>query len=56
MADPKKTGEKMQTLGCLLTLVVTIPLLLTVFLGPVGLIIGAVIAILVVIGHLVNKK
>lgn len=49
------TGAKIQGLGCLLTILITIPILLTVFLGPLGLGIGIVIAILGLVGHLKKK-
>ena len=39
----KQAGEKMQRIGCALTLMITIPLILTIFLGPLGLVIGGII-------------
>jgi len=58
MADLKQTGKKiedvgkkLQDLGCLLTVIITIPILLTVFLGPLGFVIGAVIFIVGLWGH-----
>ncbi len=49
----KKTGEKMQAMGCLLTLVLTIPIVLLLFFGPVGLGVGVLIA---VVGLAIRKR
>lgn len=46
----QETGEKMQRLGCLLTVLLTIPIVLTIFLGPLGLGLGIIIAILFLAG------
>lgn len=48
-------GKKTQQLGCLLTVLITIPILLTVFLGIPGLIIGSIIAILGIVGQFKKK-
>ena len=37
------TGKKMQNMGCALTIMLTIPIVLTVFLGIPGAIIGGVV-------------
>ena len=50
----KKTqdlADKMQKWGCALTVLITIPLLLTAFLGPFGLVISGVIVILYLFGR-----
>lgn len=54
----KNTGEKvqdlgnrMQRVGCLLTLLVSVPIILTIILGIPGLIIGGILAILVMVGY-----
>lgn len=52
----KKTGKKMEKLGCLLTLVITIPIILTVIMGPWGTAIGVIIAILAVVGAVKGNK
>lgn len=44
-------GQKAQAMGCLLTILLTIPIVLTIFLGPLGLGIGVVIAILFLISR-----
>lgn len=41
----QKIGKKVQRIGCLLTVLITIPILLTVFLGPLGLVIGIIVFI-----------
>lgn len=48
-------GSKIQSIGCLLTVLITIPIILiiglTIWLGPLGLIIGIIIsAIIALIG------
>jgi len=56
--DDKKieqASKKMGHIGCLLTLIFTVPIVLTVFLGPIGLILGIVIAVLGVVGILSRK-
>lgn len=53
----KDTGEKMESLGCLLTILITIPLALIIFIGPVaGIIAGGIIAALYIAGRKANKK
>lgn len=61
--DLEKTGQKMenlgqnmQQLGCLLTMIITIPLLLIIFLGPVGVVISIVIVALGVGGYANKRK
>jgi len=49
----KELGEKIQSLGCLLTVLFTIPLILTIFLGIPGSIIGF---ILIVFFFIAKKK
>ncbi len=46
----EEAGQKMQAWGCLLTVLITVPIILTIFFGPAGLGIGALIAILFLIG------
>ncbi len=45
-----KAGQKMQSLGCALTLLITMPIALTIFLGPLGLVIGIIVATLGIAG------
>jgi len=52
----KQTGEKMQQIGCILTLLFTVPIILLIFLGVPGLIVGILIAIIGIIGILSKKK
>lgn len=47
----EEAGQRMQAWGCLLTILLTIPIVLTVIWGPVGLGIGVLIAILYLIGR-----
>ncbi len=49
----REAGEKMQAIGCLLTLLITVPVILTIFLGPLGL--GISVAI-ILIWFLTRKK
>lgn len=51
-----ETGKKVQKVGCLLTLIITIPLLLTVFFGIFGFIIGAIIFSLGLVSMFQTKK
>jgi len=58
----KKFNEKIDNLsknfkkiGCLFTLLITIPIILTIFLGIPGLIIGVILAI-IGIGSILKKK
>jgi len=56
--DEKKleeTGKKLQKVGCLLTIAVTVPIVLTVLLGVPGLIIGIFIAVVAVVSMLSKK-
>ena len=56
--DDKKIEEvskKIGNIGCLLTLIFTVPIVLTVFLGPVGLVLGIIIAVIGVIVILSKK-
>ncbi|MFO8059481.1 MAG: hypothetical protein R6U70_02320 [Bacillota bacterium] len=50
----QKTSRKMQQLGCLLTALITVPVLGTLFLGIPGLIMGIIIAGIVLIAQ--SKK
>jgi len=57
--DEKKleeTGKKLQNIGCILTLMFTVPIVLTIFLGIPGLIIGIIIAIICIAGILSKKE
>jgi len=57
--DEKKleeTGKKLQNIGCLLTLMFTVPIVLTIFLGIPGLIVGIIIAIIGIAGILSKKE
>lgn len=47
----EEAGQKMQAWGCLLTVLITIPIILTIFFGPVGLGIGVFIAIIFLAGR-----
>ena len=51
----QQTGEKMQKVGCAMTLLFTIPIILTIFLGIPGLIIGGIVAIAGVVGIFKQK-
>jgi hypothetical protein len=42
----KNAGEKMQSVGCLLTILITVPIALTLFLGPLGLGISIIIIVI----------
>jgi len=50
-----KTGKKLENIGCVLTLVVTVPILATMFFGVIGLVMGIVFAVIVIIA-LLSKK
>jgi hypothetical protein len=52
----EEVGEKLQKIGCLLTLMFTVPIVLTLFFGIPGLIIGIIIAIIGIAGVLGKKK
>lgn len=52
----ENAGKQMQGCGCLLTLAITIPLILSFWLGPVGVAIGAVVAILAIASYLGKGK
>ena len=57
--DEKKleeTGKKLQKIGCLLTVAITVPIVLTVLLGVPGLIIGIIIAVVAVASMLGKKE
>ena len=57
--DEKKleeTGKKLEKIGCFLTLVLTVPIVLTIFFGIPGLAIGIIIALITVIGALSKKQ
>ena len=53
--DMKEKGEKMKSLGCMLTILLTIPLGLTIFFGVPGLIISAGIVVIYLIGRKKQK-
>ncbi len=48
-------GSKMQKAGCALTLIITIPIILTIWIGVIGLIIGCLIAIVGIAAIFSNK-
>ena len=48
-------GEKMQKMGCAMTLLFTIPIILTLFLGIPGIIVGGIVAIAGVVGMMKQK-
>ena len=50
MADLDDAGKRIQTLGCGLTLVLTVPILGLIFFGLFGLVVGAGIALLFGVG------
>ena len=50
MADLEQAGKRMQTLGCGLTLLLTVPILGLAFFGMLGLIIGGLIGLLLGVG------
>ncbi len=52
----RAAGEKMQRLGCMLTVLLTVPILLTLFLGIPGLIIGGLVFVLGLAGFLGSGK
>jgi len=52
----EETGKKLQKIGCLLTLAVTVPIVLTAFLGIPGLVIGIFIALIAVVSMLRKKE
>ena len=63
MADWEKTGKKMeaagknmQQLGCLLTMIITVPILLIAFLGPLGIAISVIFVVLGIAGYVKKKK
>ena len=49
----KEFGEKLQSIGCLLTVLLTIPIILTIVMGVPGLIISIIIIVAYLYG---NKK
>lgn len=51
----QKTGDKMSSVGTTLTIGITIPILLTIFLGIPGFIVGAIIFI-GTLGSVFSKK
>ncbi len=50
------TGKKIQGVGCLLSAVITLPILGLVLLGPVGLVLGSVVGGLIVAGMVKQAK
>jgi len=51
-----ETGKKLQKIGCALTLMFTIPIILTIFLGIPGLILGIILAVVGIVSLLSKKK
>lgn len=52
----EEVGEKLQKWGCALTVLITTPIILTIFLGPIGLIISIGIIVLYFIGRNKNNE
>lgn len=52
----QETGKKMKGLGCLLTILITVPIILTLFLGPIGLVLGGIIFVVGLVGAFKSKK
>ncbi len=48
-------GKKMQSMGCALTILITIPIALTIFLGIPGFVIGSIVAVFGLVGILKKK-
>lgn len=55
MADLDDVGKKMQSLGCALTLLLTLPIIGLLFFGMLGLVVGLAIGALVAWGMFVAK-
>lgn len=51
----RETGEKMQAVGCLLTIVFSVPLFLAVLFGRPGFVVGVIIS-LVILWTAIKKK
>lgn len=51
----RETGEKMQAIGCLMTIVFSVPLLLIILFGMPGFVVGVIIS-LVVLWSAIKKK
>lgn len=52
----KDTGKKMQKMGCLFTVLLTIPIALTIFLGIPGMVIGGIIFFVGLVSAFKSKK
>ncbi|MCK9326101.1 MAG: HIRAN domain-containing protein [Bacteroidales bacterium] len=52
----EETGKKMQRVGCMLTGLITLPIIGVLIGGPIGLVIGFIIGILMFIGALSQGK
>lgn len=52
----QNAGEKMQGCGCLLTLVITVPLILSIWLGTAGMVIGGIVALLAIAAYFAKGK
>ncbi|WP_350343163.1 hypothetical protein PRVXT_002446 [Proteinivorax tanatarense] len=48
----QNAGDKMNNCGCLMTVVITIPVILFLFLGPLGLL----IALLIIVAYIAGNK
>ena len=49
-------GKSMQRMGCLLTGLITLPILGVIFAGPIGLVIGLAIGVLIFAGTIAQAK
>ncbi|WP_042683125.1 hypothetical protein [Anaerosalibacter massiliensis] len=52
----QETGDKMSALGCSMTLGITIPIILTIFLGPIGFVIGLILFVAMIAGAFNKNK
>ncbi len=52
----KETGKKVQAMGCLLSAVITIPIIGLVVGGPFGLIVGLLLGGMIVMGMVKQAK
>ncbi len=52
----EETGKKMQRVGCMLTGLITLPIIGVLIGGPIGLVIGLIIGVLIFVGALSQGK
>jgi hypothetical protein len=52
----EKTGKKIQRAGCMLTGLITLPIIGVLVGGPIGLVVGLIIGILIFIGAISKKQ